>query len=112
MNNIPRQKAICELIRVHSPNLVFLQETKLCVDSMLNFVPKIYGRGLCQCVRALGSSGGLSCLWDLHKVIPLWWLFERCFISLVASSLETGERIILSNVYSPMDLLGKVHLWS
>ncbi|MGI4370300.1 hypothetical protein ACR2V4_27295, partial [Klebsiella pneumoniae] len=31
---------------------------------------------------------------------------------MVASRFETGERCLFSNIYAPMDLVGKSHLWA
>lgn len=62
LNSGPRQKAVRELIRNHSPDVLFLQETKLSVESMMGLVSKLWRQGECQCIGAAGSSGGVACL--------------------------------------------------
>ena len=72
LNSIPRQKAIHELVVEHSPDILCIQETKLSVDSMFRCVSNIWLLSHCQCVGALGSSGGLAICWDPRKVTPLY----------------------------------------
>lgn len=79
---------------------------------MLSMVPKLWKFGQCQCIGALGASGGVACLWNPQNIFPLWWVTSRSSISLVASCFETGERILLSNVYAPVEFQGKQLLWS
>lgn len=49
--------------------------------------------------------GGL--LLEPQKIFPLWWTSSRSSMSLVASCFETGECILLSNVYAPIEFQGK-----
>lgn len=39
------------------------------------------------------------------KIHPLWWMASKSSISMIASSLETGEAILLSNIYVHTDLV-------
>lgn len=72
LNNGPRQKVVRDLIRNHSPDVLFLQETKLSMESMMGLVPKLWGRGECQCVGAAGSLGGVAYLWNPLRFHPVW----------------------------------------
>ena len=72
LNNIPRQKVVHRLIDSHSPDVIFIQETKLSVDELDSCGPKLWPHGSWQGVGAQGSSGGLACLWNPKKVSPLW----------------------------------------
>lgn len=45
------------------------------------------------------------------KISPIWWISSRSSISLVASCLDSGELILLSNVYALTNFLGKSLLW-
>ena len=49
--------------------------------------------------------------WDPRKVMPLHWVSCLSALSMVASSLETGELILVTTVYAPIDLPGKLKLW-
>ena len=64
LNNVPRQNVVRELVRSHSPDVLFLQETKVSVECMMSIAPKLWKNGQCQCIGAQGSSGGVACLWN------------------------------------------------
>ena len=112
LNSIPRQKAVRRLIESQSPDMVFIQETKLSLDGLAKCAAYIWPHGSWQGVGALNGSGGVACFWDPRKVFPLWWLSSRSSISLIATSFENGERCFLSNIYAPTDFAGKVQLWA
>lgn len=112
LNSGSRQKVVRALIRSHSPDVLFLQETKLSVECMLGLVPKLWGSGECQCIGAHGSDGGVACIWNPRKVRPLWWMSFKSSLSMSASCFETGESILFSNLYGPIELQGKQILWS
>ena len=97
LNIIPRQKAVRRLIESQSPDLVFIQETKLSLDALANCAARIWPQGSWQGVGAWNSSGGVACFWDPRKVSPLWWF----------SSFENGQRCLLSNIYAPIDISSK-----
>ena len=42
LNSIPRQKAVHRLIESQSPDLVFIQETKLSLDALANCAARIW----------------------------------------------------------------------
>jgi exonuclease III len=112
LNSGPRQKAVRELIRRQSPDVVFLQETKLSVENMQGLISKLWRNGDSQSIGAHGASGGLVCLWNPRRVQPLWWISSRSSMSMIATCLETGEVILFSNIYAPIDFQGKQFLWS
>ena len=112
LNSGPRQKAVHELVRRHSPNILFLQETKLSVDGMQGLRTRLWSNGECQCIGAHGASGGLACLWNPRKIQPLWWISSKSSLSMTATCLETGEAILYSNIYAPTNFQGKQVLWS
>ena len=62
LNSGPRQKVFWELVRSHSPDVIFLQETKVSVECMMSIASKLWRNGLCQCIGAHGSSRGVACL--------------------------------------------------
>lgn len=57
LNSSPRQKVVRELVRNHSPDVLFLQETKVSVECLMSMAPKLWRNGQCQCIGAQGSSG-------------------------------------------------------
>ena len=112
LNSGPRQKAVRELVRSHSPDVLFLQETKVSVEGMMSIAPKLWKNGQCQCIAAQGSSGGVACLWNPRKIQPLWWISFRSSLSLVSLCHESGESVHFSNVYAPVEFQGKILTWN
>ncbi|XP_059068347.1 uncharacterized protein LOC131858890 [Cryptomeria japonica] len=108
----PGRKKDVEKIKLAGENLVESGETKLSVESMQGLKSRVWRSGECQCIGAHGASGGLACLWNPRKIQPLWWISSKSSLSMIASSLETGEVILFSNIYAPTDLQGKQVLWS
>ncbi|WP_368855854.1 endonuclease/exonuclease/phosphatase family protein [Pseudomonas laurentiana] len=47
LNSIPRQKAIQNLVVDHNPDVLCIQETKLSVESMVQYASSIWSRGQC-----------------------------------------------------------------
>lgn len=99
-------------MEVHSPSIFCIQETKLSIDSMFLCASSIWCHGQCQCIVSLDISRGLDLFWDLMKIVPLWWISSPSALSMVASSLETGETVLVTNVYASIDFYRKIKLWS
>ena len=109
LNSIPRQKAFHNLVVDHNPD-VFIQETKLSVESMVQYASSIWSHGQCQCVGAIGSAGGLAIFWDPWKISPFGLVSSHSALFMVASALDSGDEIMVTNVYVPIDLVGKEEL--
>ena len=107
LNSGPRQKVVHELVRRQSLDVLFLQETKLSVESMQGLKHRLWRSGECQCIGALGASRGLACLWNPRKIQPLWWISSKSSLSMIATCLETSDVILFSNIYAPTNFQGK-----
>jgi len=77
---------------------------------MLQCASRIWFVGQCQCIGSQGNSGGLALFWNPRKIVPLWWISSHSSISMVASALESGETILVTNVYALIDIRGKIQL--
>ena len=53
----------------------------------------------------------LAIFWDPQKISPLGWVSSHSALSMVASSLDLGGVIMITNVYVPIDFVGKEELW-
>lgn len=51
-------------------------------------------------------------LWDPCKIVPLWWVSSKSFISLVATRFDSRKTLLFTNVYAPTDFMGNLLLWS
>ena len=111
LNSTYRQKVIHDLIAIHSPNVFCVQETKVSIEVMPQLASCIWYASHCQSIGSQGNSRGLALFWDPHKISPLWWISSHYSISMVATTLDSGETILVTNVYAPIDIHGKIHLW-
>lgn len=81
------------------------------MESMVQHTSSIWTRGQSQCVGAMGSAGGLAIFWDLWKIYHLGQVSSHSALSVVAFSLDSGEVIMVTNVYVPFDLVGEEENW-
>ena len=77
---------------------------------MHQLAPCIWYAGHYQSIGSQGNSRGLALFWDPRKISPLWWISSHYSISMVATTLDSGETILVTNVYAPIDIHGKIHL--
>ena len=54
----------------------------------------------------------MACLWNPRKIQPLWWISFRSSLSLVSLCHESGESVLFSNVYAPVEFQGKILTWN
>ena len=111
LNSTCRQKAIHDLIAIHSSDVFCVQETKFSIEVMPQHASDIFYASHCQGIGSKGNSGGLALFWDPQKISPLWWISSHYSISMVATALDFGEAILVTNVYAPIDICMKIHLW-
>ena len=88
LNSIPRQKVIQNLVVDHNLDVLCIQETKLSVESMVQYASNIWSHGQCQCVGVIGNADGLTFFWDPRKISPLGWVSSHSALSMVASTLD------------------------
>ena len=60
LNSTYCQKAIHDLIAIHSSDVFCVQETKVSVEVMHRHGPRIWYAGHCQSIGSQGNSGGLA----------------------------------------------------
>ena len=74
---------------------------------MVQHASSIWTCGQCQCVGAMGNASGLAIFWDPWKISPLGWVSSHSALSMVDFSLDSREVIMITNVYTPTDFVGK-----
>lgn len=60
----------------------------------------------------MGCSRGLALFWDMRNIAPLWWISSHSSLSMVTSSLDSGELILVTNIYALNNFHEKPLLWS
>ncbi|PKA52443.1 hypothetical protein AXF42_Ash020404 [Apostasia shenzhenica] len=98
------------MIRDHSPYLVFLLETRQ-VHVNRRFIDKLFGRRWSFAViPSQGNSGGIILAWDDNKV-NIHILLEHRQVLLVEASAVNGGTCITGGVYASNDEYQRKDLW-
>ena len=59
-----KEEAIKDLVRMHSPKILLIQETKMEEPETIQASKKFWKKGDCRAVSARGASGGLATFWN------------------------------------------------
>ena len=59
-----KEDAIRDLIRIHKPEILLLQETKMEETAVLQIGKKFWKKGTCIGNNSRGASGGIATFWD------------------------------------------------
>ena len=63
LDNSTKAKAMNDLIRMDSPNVLMLQETKIDEESLLSISSKRWKLDVGKVVSSRGTAGGIATLW-------------------------------------------------
>lgn len=87
-----------EFCRIHSPQLVFLSETKnqFC---RVDFIRKFVGMDCSQIVNPVGTAGGLAVLWKSDLKVSIIHS-SSFFVDVLITDDESGKAWHLINVYA------------
>ncbi|CAL0305463.1 unnamed protein product [Lupinus luteus] len=107
-----KKKEIRDLIRIHNPDFICIQETKLhCVD--FNLCLSLWGSDDFgwACVPAEGYSGGILSLWNKDVFLSEEVRVGSNFVTVKGRWVHHNVSSNIMNVYSPCDLVGKRLFW-
>ena len=103
LNNSTKAEAVNDLIRMASPNVLMLQETKIDEESLLSISSKNWKLNVGKAVSSRGIAGGIATLWtgidfileNSHK--SQHWIFTQlCHI-------PSKKVFCLFNLYVPVN---------
>ena len=107
LGNSTKSKAVNDLIRMASPNVLMLQETKIDEESLLSISSKSWKLNVGKAVSSRGTIGGIATLWNgsdfiLENSLKLQhWIFTQlCHI-------PSKTVFCLFNLYVPVNLQEK-----
>ena len=106
-----KEEAIRDLVRVMSPKVLLVQETKLEEDALLRASKSFWKKGPGRAVSARGASGGLATFWDSAKLDLVeeegttHWLFTKLLHK------DSGHLVSLFNIYVPVSFVEKKDCW-
>ena len=107
LDNSTKFEAMNDLIRMASPNVLMLQETKIDEESLLSISSKSWKLNVGKVVSSRGTPGGIVTLWTGNDFIlenshkSQHWIFTQlCHI-------PSKKVICLFNLYVPINLQEK-----
>ena len=62
-----KEEALKDIVRIHSPEILLIQETKMEDNPLLQTSKTFWRKGPGRAVSAKGASGGFASLWDSSK---------------------------------------------
>jgi exonuclease III len=106
-----KEEAIRTLLRIETPDILLIQETKMEDKDFLQISKKFWNKGGGQVVSARGASGGLGTLWNINKYSLVTEILNTHWLFLKLQHLDTKEVFSLFNVYVPVNAGEKKACW-
>jgi len=107
-----KQRNPSNRIKEEKPDMVFIQETKCSIDK----IREIHSKWLIMYeyieFKVDNTSGGILTLWNPQKLGILDVEASRNYLSMVIQPLGDKEVYLITNVYGPQKLEGKLKLLS
>lgn len=97
-----KEDALKDIVRMYSPEILLIQETKMEEIFLLNTSKSFWRKGIGCAVSARGASGGIATFWDstiydlLQKENSAHWIFTKFLHK------DSGQQVSLFNIYSPV----------
>lgn len=95
-----KEEALKGIVRMYSPEILLIQETKLEDLLLLQASKAFWNKGQGRAVSARGASGGIASFWDNSKYDLI---YEECFPHWLFSKLfhkESGHQVSMFNIYA------------
>ena len=106
-----KEEAVKDLVRMSSPEILLIQETKMEEPKTIQASKKFWKKGDGRAVSARGASGGLATFWNstmfdlLEEYRTIHWLFTKF------QHRALGHQISLFNIYALVLLSEKRECW-
>ena len=97
-----KEEALKDLIRIHNPEILLVQETKMEETSILQVGKKFWKKGPGIANNSRGASGGISTFWDSSlydleaEEHEMHWVFSKLIHK------PSGRMVSLFNLYVPV----------
>ena len=107
-----KAEVVNDLIRMASPDVLMLQETKIDEDSLLPITCKRWKTNVGKVVSAIGSASGISTLWAENSFslensfTTQHWIFTNLF------HIPSKRSICLFNIYVLVNIQEKRACWN
>ena len=112
LGNSSKVEVVKDLLRMASPNILLLQETKIEEGNLLSLRKKNWKKNAVKAMNAWGSSGGLATLWteDLFSLENYFVTQHWIFIELQHTSSKIS--LVIFNLYVHVNSQEKRECWN
>jgi len=99
LGSILKEEALKDIVRMYTPEVLLIQETKIEEEALLQVSNKYWKKGQGKAISARGASGGIATFWDISKFDlvneenSMHWLFTELLHK------QSGRRVSLFNIY-------------
>eukprot|EP00253_Pinus_taeda_P027574 PITA_27574 len=106
-----KEYALKDIVRMYSPEILLIQETKLEETSLLHASKTFWRKGIGCAVSARGASGGIPTFWDssiydlIQKDSSSHWLLTKLLHK------DSGQQVSMFNIYAPVLPSEKKYCW-
>ena len=111
MGSKVKEEAIRSLIRIETPDILLVQETKLEDKSFLQASKNLWTKSEAREISTREASGGIGTLWNSNKYAVIFEASNTHWLLLKLQNLDTKKIFSLFNVYSPVNTQEKKDCW-
>ena len=103
-----KEEAMLDLISLHHPNILLIQETKLEEIAFLQTSKKFWKKKGAAALSSRGASGGIGTLWDERKFEAIVIKNSTHWILIVLKHKDTNFLVSIVNLYAPNSYSEKI----
>ena len=107
-----KEEAMLDLISLHHPDILLIQETKLEETAFLQTSKKFWKKKGAAALSSRGASGGIGTLWDDRKFEAMVIKNSTHWILTVLKQIDTNTLVSIINIYAPNSYNEKINCWT
>ena len=101
-----------DLISLHQPDILLIQETKLEETAFLQTSKKFWKKKGSAALSSRGASGGIGTLWDDRKYEAMVIKNSTHWILTVLRQKDNDSLVSIFNIYAPNSYNEKLQCWT
>ena len=102
-----KEEAMLDLISLHHPDILLIQETKLEETAFLQTSKKFWKKKGAAALSSRGASGGIGTLWDERKFEAIVIKNSTHWILTVLKHKESNSLVSIVNLFATFSLVKK-----
>ena len=107
-----KEEAMLDLISLHQPDILLIQETKMEESIFLQTSKKFWKNKGAAALSSRGASGGIGTLWDERKFELMAIKNSTHWILIALKQKDTNSLVSIINLYAPNSYDEKLNCWN